>query len=622
MRKRHLLFSILVLSIVLHVPGTLRVVTAQTPPAWALGDVFVAVGNGQYKVYHNNGTASSPNYVLIETLSDGTGGTFTTGCAFDTGFNLYTTDFTNTKVVKFDANSPHSVLQTIDTNAQDPAGHSESMVFDASNNFYVGDPDGGRLLLKYNSMGTFVTSFAPAKEFRGTDWVELASDQKTIFYTSEGTHVKRFDVSANLQLTDFNSTALPATAFALRLLPPFDGSGGLLAADSDRIVRLDGTGADIQEYKVTSAQICPTTSMACPNENTLFALNLDPNGTSFWAGAFGTANFYRFNISTGAIEVGPINTGTGASTLFGICLKGQGTASSTTQPVAPGVTTTFTFGNVINQMVAVPSGTNMNGTAFMQTSFVEIAPATFNSTRLPATAPNTWSGGTAVPAGTVCTPINPDQNCIVIQNRCFASDGTPITPCNIIAPTGSLIGLTSHYKTSSPQPCPLLATASDGGNDWANITYGFNPADPTISGGTKGLNSDEFIGELPSPCGSPSFLGFFSPVANPPVVNLIKAGQTVPVKWQVLNANGLGVAGLTLAPGGTVSLSASSTACTAGAVDNTIPVTASGSSGLQDLGGGNYQFNWSTGGLPSGACVDLAVNPGDTTLHHAFFQTK
>lgn len=313
----------------------------QAPPQWFPGDVFVAVGSGQYKVYHNTGTASSPNYVLVETLTDGIGGSFTTGCALDSSSNLFTTNFSNTKVVKFDANSPHSVLQTIDTNARDSGGNSESVLFDSVNNLFVGDPDGGHLLLKYDSTGTFVTSFTPTREARGTDWIDLAADQKTLFYTSEGTHVKRFDVSANSQLADFNSTALPGSiAFALRLLSPFDGTGGLLVADTDRIVRLDGSGADVQEYNVTTSKTCPTTNTTCPNENTFFALNLDPNGTSFWAGAFGTANFYRFNISTGAIEVGPINTGTGANTLFGICLKGQPAPVNTVMLNYPTGTTT------------------------------------------------------------------------------------------------------------------------------------------------------------------------------------------------------------------------------------------------------------------------------------------
>src|SRR5260370_28531830 len=47
------------------------------------------------------------------------------------------------------------------------------------------------------------------------------------------------------------------------------------------------------------------------------------------------------------------------------------------------------------------------------------------------------------------------------------------------------------------------------------------------------------------------FFGFFAPVSNPastipPVINVIKGGQTVPIKWQVLDWNSVGVIGLTV----------------------------------------------------------------------------
>src|SRR5207245_3357957 len=55
----------------------------------------------------------------------------------------------------------------------------------------------------------------------------------------------------------------------------------------------------------------------------------------------------------------------------------------------------------------------------------------------------------------------------------------------------------SSYKTLVPQTNPAMLIASDGQSNYAVITTGFNPADPTISGGTKALNSDEVIANLP-----------------------------------------------------------------------------------------------------------------------------
>ncbi|MCB0176188.1 MAG: hypothetical protein KDJ97_37160 [Anaerolineae bacterium] len=263
------------------------------------GDVFVGVSNGQYQHYDINGN-------LLETLSDGLGG-FTTGCAFDSAGDLYTTNFGNTRVIKYDNEPPHSILQVINTGMTSPGGHSESIVFAANGDFYVGHADGNGLIHKYDAIGNLETTFSVAVDNRGTDWIDLASDQNTFFYTSEGRAIQVYDTSTKTQLDNFATLPGSGNAFALRLLPPGDGTGGLLVADRANIKRLNGNGNVIQTYDVSG-------------ENNWFALNLDPNGTSFWSADFGTSNFYKFNIETGEIELGPINTGTGSGTLFGICV--------------------------------------------------------------------------------------------------------------------------------------------------------------------------------------------------------------------------------------------------------------------------------------------------------------
>ena len=90
-----------------------------------------------------------------------------------------------------------------------------------------------------------------------------------------------------------------------------DGSEGLLVADEKDIKRLDGNGAVVQRYDVKG-------------RNGWFSLNLDPNGTSFWAADSEADELVRFDIVTGKVEsrfqAGPGNT------IFGVCLKGELTA--------------------------------------------------------------------------------------------------------------------------------------------------------------------------------------------------------------------------------------------------------------------------------------------------------
>jgi hypothetical protein len=288
-----------------------------TASTWDVGDVFAAIGfgsAGSYNVYDNNGN-------FKETITDPSGDG-TTGCAFRPGplGDLYTTDFGFSQVVKYSNVHPHPITGRIDTTP--PGGaDNESIVFDGSGNFYIGNADGDRDVQKYNVADAFVMDFDVETENRGSDWIDLARDQHTLFYTSEGHRVLRYDLATSTQLPDFASGLPGVAAYALRLLPPGDGSGGLLVADTEMVHRLDGAGNIVQSYDVAG-------------EDSWFALNLDPNGTSFWSGDFGTDNFYRFNIATGAVEVGPISAGSGF-TLFGLCLKGEVTAGVEGPPGSP-----------------------------------------------------------------------------------------------------------------------------------------------------------------------------------------------------------------------------------------------------------------------------------------------
>jgi len=281
---------------------------------WNIGDVFAGIASGSYNVYDNTG-------VFKETISSGLGG-FTTGCAFNPGLtDLYTTQFSNGQITKFGDAHPHS-SSSFATVRSAP----ESISFRADGSFFVGGP-GVATIEEYDATDAFVMSHAVVATglTSGPDWVDVASNQTTIFYSDgEGRFIRRFDTVGG-QLADFAVLPGADQAFALRLLPPGDGTGGLIVADRANIKRLDGAGAVAFTYDVAG-------------EDNWFSMNLDPNGTSFWAGDFGTNNFYRFNIVSGAVEIGPVNTG---GQLFGLCLKGEPTAAG--DPLA--VTKTYRHTN-------------------------------------------------------------------------------------------------------------------------------------------------------------------------------------------------------------------------------------------------------------------------------------
>jgi hypothetical protein len=73
----------------------LHSIIAAEPLSWNVGDLFVAVGGGSYRVYDQQGRVK-------QVLGDQVGG-YTTDCGFDPTLNkLYTTNFTHTKVVVYD----------------------------------------------------------------------------------------------------------------------------------------------------------------------------------------------------------------------------------------------------------------------------------------------------------------------------------------------------------------------------------------------------------------------------------------------------------------------------------------------------------------------------------------
>jgi hypothetical protein len=113
------------------------------------------------------------------------------------------------------------------------------------------------------------------------------------------------------------------------------------------------------------------------------------------------------------------------------------------------------------------------------------------------------------------------------------------------------------------------------------------------------------------------FLGFFSPVNNPDTVNSAKAGQAIPIKWQLTDYYGNPVE-----VKGDWSVTALLTGtCGSGPVDQI--ETYAGSSGWQYLGDGYWQFNWKTPKSYAGLCLTMTLNLGDgNTDHFAYFKFK
>ena len=221
-------------------------------------------------------------------------------------------------------------------------------------------------------------------------------------------------------------------------------------------------------------------------------------------------------------------------------------------------------------------------------------------------------------------------NPLLVENGSPPYGGTHVVVTNLEPAT--LTGVTDPYHTSttrdgwvaresSPDGPPLLrdawryvlGTDTDGDgvdHDADNCAAQANPNQADADGDGQGDACDPL---------TYFFSGFGSPIENQPVRNMAVAGRTIPVKWRITDANGVGISD----PTSFVSLTSGDTDCSQGAPQDAVE-TYAGDSGLQYLGDGYWQFNWKTPSSYAGKCrvmtLGLADGPGTASTRTASFQ--
>jgi streptogramin lyase len=261
------------------------------------GDVMVSLENGPVQWWLPNGT-------LNRTLNPQVAGTGE-GMAFDAAGSLYVarwcigTCVGGNTVERYDTlGLSHGAIGT----GYDCSPHT--IVFDGPGNAYVGQAGCTGTILKFAPDFSGPTdTFAVAGEVAAVFWMDLAADGCTMFYTSYGPNVKRYDLCTRMQLPDFNVAALPGGATQdLRVLP----DGGVIVSSGQVIARLNAAGVLVQTY-------------SAPLETFWSGLDLVGDGT-FWAGNYESSNVLRFNLATGAV-VSRITTGSPTHTVVGVRVK-------------------------------------------------------------------------------------------------------------------------------------------------------------------------------------------------------------------------------------------------------------------------------------------------------------
>lgn len=264
---------------------------------FASGDVFVGLRTGEVQW---RGADGSLKKLVIGNIPGKV-----EGMELDAAGNLYVSHYCADAMFCMAGNTVEKFDSAGNSQGAFGSGYScnpYSITFDSSGNVYVGQADCSGSLLNFDAAGNFLRSLQPLGENRGTAWVDLAADNCTLFYTSQGSKVMRYDVCTAMQLPDFHSN-LSSTAHQMTLLP----DGGVLVATDAAIVRLSAAGTVAQNYDV-------------PGEPELwYGVALAGDG-SFWASNYGSSNVYRFDLASGSV-LGMFNAGTPTTTVKGLAVS-------------------------------------------------------------------------------------------------------------------------------------------------------------------------------------------------------------------------------------------------------------------------------------------------------------
>jgi hypothetical protein len=116
------------------------------------------------------------------------------------------------------------------------------------------------------------------------------------------------------------------------------------------------------------------------------------------------------------------------------------------------------------------------------------------------------------------------------------------------------------------------------------------------------------------------FVGYFTPVENPPVTNIVQAGRAIPLKWESKDAAGNYILNLATV----VSIQYTQVACTASDPAVVIDLVNADDTGQSELRltSTGYHFNWKTEKGFANKCYELRTKLNDESIHKAKFQFK
>ncbi len=448
---------------------------------------------------------------------------------------------------------------------------------DSAGNVYVTDL-GNHRIEKFTSGGTFITSWGSSGtgngQFSAPEGIAIdASDN--IYVADTGNHrIQKFNTSGTF-VTKWGTNGTGDGQFDTPWGVSIDGLGDVYVADTNnnRIQKFSATGTFISS--------CGTSGTG----NGEFAGPQD-------VGADTSGNYYVAD--TGNDRVQKFGAG-GASPVAD---------AGTDQTVECGGATTSVS---LNGTGSTPGTGSINSY-----SWAEGATSLGTGSTLSVSLPK---GSHTITLTVTDTGGGSDTDDVVVN---IVDTTSPVITC----PADVVVTLPPNSTATSTTVNYPTVTATDGCS--SSVTVTSSPASGSVFPiGTTTVHASADDGTTtPSTCTFKvivqyDFAGFFQPVDNLPVFNVVQAGRAIPVKFSLSGYKGLAIFAVGSPSSGPVACNSSDPAS-----DLTETVTAGGSSLSYDPITDRYNYVWKTDPSWAGTCRQLVVELNDGSIHRANFRFK
>jgi hypothetical protein len=458
---------------------------------------------------------------------------------------------------------------------------------------------------KFTSTGTFIakwgTSGASDGQFSSPQGIAVDSSGNVYVADSGNNRIQKF-TSTGTFIEACGTSGTGDGEFSSPSGVAVDSAGNMYVADAgnDRVQKFGSATAP-------TADAGADQTVECAGGLTPVTLN----GTASAAGS-GTINSYTW-------KEGATTLGTGAT--LGVSLaSGSHTITLTVTDTGGGSDSDDVVIDIVDTTAPVINITGANPmTVECHTSFSDPG----------ATATDGCAGSVSVTASGSVNANVPGTYIITYSATDGANPATATRTVNVVDTTAPVIACPANVVATLPPDSMATSmvvnypavTATDSCS--SSLTVNSSPASGSVFPvGTTTVNATASDGTNTATCSFTvtvryNFTGFFPPISNLPVVNVVNAGRAIPIKFSLSGYKGLNIFAPNSPASGPIACNSSDEAVI---LQDT--VNAGSSSLSYDASSDQYIYVWKTDPSWAGTCRQLVVQLNDGSIYRANFRFR